>query len=133
VIVTDTSVLVSFILKEEGWESLGKILREEPVSLELALKEAFNSVLTARRKGVLKKEELSPVLQALRELSGALELHPQLELLERAFQIGLDSGITVYDALFLSLAEKLHCPLVSLDQRQAEVAKKLGIRVLGTV
>ena len=131
--VTDTSVLVSFILKEEGWEKIGEILREEPVSLELALKEAFNSVLTARRKGVLKKEELSPVLQALRELSGALKLHPQLELLERASQIGLEHGITVYDALFLSLAEKLRCPLASLDQQQIGVAKKLGIRVLERV
>ena len=38
-------------------------------------------------------------------------------LLERGARLAFAHGISVYDALFLALAEKLECPLVTADRR----------------
>lgn len=43
--------------------------------------------------------------------------YPQTADLQEATELAVRHGMTVYDALFLQLAEKLRCPLVTSDRR----------------
>jgi len=47
-----------------------------------------------------------------------------------SLQLSLEQDIYAYDACFLSCAQELSCPLLTLDRRMKQVAKELGIRVL---
>ena len=47
-----------------------------------------------------------------------------------AVQIASESRLTVYDSLYLSLAQALKTPLLSLDIVQADVAKQMGLKVV---
>ncbi len=48
---------------------------------------------------------------------------------ERAFEIGLVHQLAIYDSVYLALAEREQCTLVTADRRQASAAEKIGIRV----
>jgi predicted nucleic acid-binding protein len=50
--------------------------------------------------------------------------------MQSAIRIALENGLTVYDSLYLSLAEAMKSPLLSLDSRQGDVATKMGINVV---
>jgi predicted nucleic acid-binding protein len=51
--------------------------------------------------------------------------------LARALQLAYTHGLTVYDALFLQLAEELDCPLVTADRRAfAGIDTNVDIRLL---
>jgi predicted nucleic acid-binding protein len=58
------------------------------------------------------------VRAALRQFPA--QWHPQHALLDAAFAIAVAAGITVYDALYISLAELLHAPCITADRRLVE-------------
>ena len=47
--------------------------------------------------------------------------------LPRTLQIAMALSITMYDAGFLALAEKLQCPLITEDGKQAKAANAMGL------
>ncbi|MEM3570130.1 MAG: type II toxin-antitoxin system VapC family toxin [Candidatus Jordarchaeales archaeon] len=42
----------------------------------------------------------------------------------------LENGITIYDALYIALALQEKSPLLTLDDKQRQVSKKLGITTI---
>ncbi len=40
--VIDSSILAKYLLKEAGWRKIAEVLREKPITLDLALKETTN-------------------------------------------------------------------------------------------
>lgn len=50
-------------------------------------------------------------------LSTAPFLHPYLPLLPRAFAVASQAGIGVYDCLYVALAEREGCDLITADDR----------------
>jgi len=44
VLVIDASVLVKFILKEEGWDKIADFLKAGTISVDLVIKETINAV-----------------------------------------------------------------------------------------
>jgi|GraSoiStandDraft_1057264.scaffolds.fasta_scaffold00412_4 predicted nucleic acid-binding protein len=86
-------------------------------------------VLQAVRRSVL-AGFVTPDLAdtAVREyLDIRLTRHPQDFLLERAWQ--LRQNFTVYDAMYVALAEVLEAPLVTLDAGLAKAASRLTVNV----
>jgi predicted nucleic acid-binding protein len=73
--------------------------------------------LSARRAGL--------ALEDLRALS--IERHPATELLERIWE--LRDRMTPYDAAYVTLAEALALPLVTMDRRLSRAAPR-GVEVL---
>ena len=51
-------------------------------------------------------------------------VHP---LLPRALQIGLSHQLAIYDSLYIALALELDCPLITVDNRQAQAASASGV------
>jgi len=130
VIVADASVLAAFLLKEGGWKKLARYL-ELAISVDFVAKEVANAIWKAHLRGMLSKENAEKAYALLKSmLERNLELADELDYLDRAVEIVLEQGITVYDALYLALAERRSLPLATLDIKQKQAAKALGVEVI---
>lgn len=128
--MVDASALAAFVLREEGWEGLASYLvRAE--SVDHVLKEVANAIWRARRKGYISLDDALRAYSILRSIVGTnVVLHPEAEYIEDALRIALEHGITVYDSLYIALALSRGGNLLTLDRAQANVAAKLGVRVV---
>ena len=129
-VILDASAMVAYLL-EEGSDGLTGILSAGVESVELILAESCNAILTAmrdKRVSPVNARKLTRVISLLAEAN--IRIHPQKDLMDRAFELGSASGLTVYDGLYLALAEKLKGSIITLDGKQANVAKQLGIEVV---
>lgn len=124
--VIDSSSLVKYLSLEEGWEVVLKHLEEGCVIPELAMKGVANALW---KKVLVEEMRLEASREVLQKLPKVVRVVGQAELLERAFEIAVQNRITVYDSLFIALAESKKAALVTSDRKQAEVAKALGIEV----
>ncbi len=48
-------------------------------------------------------------------------------VLNRALEIGVQHQLAVYDSAYIALAERLDYPFVTVDARQAQAARALGV------
>jgi predicted nucleic acid-binding protein len=118
-IVVDASVLID-VLVGEG-RGVGRIADEDLNAPHLLDAEVANVLRRRTLSGALDAAFAARALDDLNELQIARYGH--LELLERCWE--LRSNLSVYDALYVALAEALDAPLVTLDQGIAAVP---GIR-----
>jgi len=56
-----------------------------------------------------------------------LQIVPVKDLLLQALQIGLNRQLAVYDSLYIALALNLDCPLITVDDRQADAAAENNV------
>ena len=59
-------------------------------------------------------------------LALSFQIMPTRQLLPCALQIGLSSQLALYDSLYIALALNLNCPLITVDDRQANGAIATG-------
>lgn len=120
-IVVDASVLIDVLLGEGS--ALDRIAAEELAAPHLLDAEVGNVI---RRFTIARELEDQ---KAERALEDHLELeiirYAHTHLLQRAWE--LRANLTVYDALYVSLAEALDAPLVTLDRRLAGVPGTRGV------
>ena len=132
VIVVDASALAKYILREDNWRSIRSFLEKETISLDHVVKEVANAIW--KKSAMLKQEPPNIAkmrLQLLRKLvdEDVVKIEDELMYLDKAFEIAIENGLTVYDALYIAQAIAHHAELLTSDKRQAEVAKKLGVKV----
>ena len=120
-LVLDTSVAVKFYLPEEGREEAlallaavgegeAKLLAPSTVQPEL-----FNALWQQHRREKLSREEVGEHWGDFSVTS--IDLYAPEDLMPRAAQIALDTGVIIYDALFLALAEDAESVMVTADDR----------------
>ena len=130
--VIDSSALAVLLLKEEGWRKVKEILREKPYTIELAVKEVANSI--RKRVKLLRDIDENKALTILGDLlelrRTALRIEPQDVYLGQALEIALKNDATIYDSLFIAQALAKKAILVTSDEKQAEIASRLGIRLI---
>lgn len=56
-----------------------------------------------------------------------LNIFPSSSLLPRSLEIGLEHQLAVYDSVYIALAEKLGCTLITVDDRQEKAALAVGV------
>lgn len=119
--VIDTSALLRFYIPDgplpDGLEAtVESALRSEVTLLapELALAEAAQVLLKKQQAGLLKTAEANDILAALLDLP--IDFIGHRELLPTALPLAHQLAITVYDALFLSLAAMQHAALITADK-----------------
>ncbi|MCO6040971.1 type II toxin-antitoxin system VapC family toxin [Thermococcus alcaliphilus] len=121
-IVIDASALAKVLLQEENWESVP--LTEKTATLDYALVEALNAIWKAVIQKRLDEEDAKDRTEALKYLAKSLLLFEAKNYFERALEIALKEKITIYDALYIALAEELKADLYTSDVKQFEAAKK---------
>ena len=129
-IVIDASALTAFILKEPGWKSLTTYIANS-ISVDHIIKEAMNAIWKAQVRGVISRGNAVMLHDILISLIGKnIIIEPEEKYISKAFMMAVDNGITVYDALYITLAMNKGLPLLTLDNKQGEAAKRLGVNVI---
>ncbi len=127
-IAVDASAVIAFFLREEGWKDLARYM-VRTVSVDHVVKEFYNAVWKATYlRNRLNRRQAEEALRLFMEyLSKNIELKDEIMYINDSYRIALSTGLTIYDSLYIALAVKENLPLLTLDQRQRAVARKLGI------
>jgi predicted nucleic acid-binding protein len=124
--IVDSSVFVKFLSREEGWQEAERWLIR-PSTVPLALIEVANALRTKNINGDVTLEDAKVMISKVVSL---VKLVDEEELISDSFQIAIEHRITVYDALFVVAAMRsMEKELVTCDNRQADVAAGLGVKV----
>jgi len=129
VIVVDASALTAFILREDGWRDIAEYL-VRAVSIDHLLKEVSNAIWKAYYSEYIGFDDALKAYNILKSMIGRnITLYPEIEYIDDALKIALENRLTVYDSLYIVLARSMGGTLLTLDDEQAKVATKLGIKV----
>jgi predicted nucleic acid-binding protein len=123
VLVVDASVLAAVAFGEARAEEGAALMRDMRLVAPGLLWYEMSEV--ARMKCLSRPDEAQAILKQLgtaRRLPITL-LSPEWAELPH---LALDTGLTAYDAAYLSVARSLRAPLASFDRRLAAAAKRAG-------
>jgi len=128
-IVVDSSVLFALFFPEEysSWCE-EKIKEYEELHVpELVFLETSN---TAWKRIVLFKHPSSTVLRNLKLLHRFINniciIHRDADYLEKAIELSINLEITIYDSLFLAIAEKYKTKVLTIDKKLVEALRRKG-------
>jgi len=128
VIVIDASAIASMILEENEFDNLSEFLKIEPISIDLLIKEATSAILKAYKRKRINENDLNFKYEALNNLKKLIKFYSQDEILPDAFQLSKNENISIYDALYISLAKLKKASILSIDKKLRETANKLNIK-----
>jgi predicted nucleic acid-binding protein len=122
-IVVDSSVVAALVTPEQysNWASNKLSEYDEFHALDLNYYEVANAIKYKKSDRFDAKDAAKAFTQA-KEILDLYAVHNFSEVINNAVAIALEHNITVYDAAFLSLAQKIEAKLLTLDQK---LAKKL--------
>ncbi len=117
--VLDASVALKWVLTEAD-SAKALDLRDqfrkqlhELLAPDIFLSEAAHALTRAERKGIIKQGEAAILLADI--LSTPPDLHPVRPLLPRAVDISSQMRVGYYDCLYVALAERENCRMVTAD------------------
>ena len=122
-IVVDSSIIAALVTPEQysNWASNKLSEYSDFHALDLNYYEVANAIKYKKSDSFDAKDTLKAFNQATQILD-LYAVHTYSEVIKDAYAIAIELNITVYDAAFLSLAQKLNAKLLTLDQK---LAKKL--------
>ncbi len=120
-IVIDASVLVKVLLKEPGWEET--VIDQNTATLDYALVEGMNAIWKAVKRGRATKEVGRNLITVLKLLGDGMLIFEARNFFERGLEIALKEDVTIYDALYIALAEALSAELHTADEKQYYAAR----------
>ncbi|BDR92497.1 type II toxin-antitoxin system VapC family toxin [Vulcanisaeta souniana] len=126
--VIDSSALIKYFTRETGWERVRDLMLDGVMTVDLAIKEVANALW---RKIIRGEVDYNIVLTIMRTLlEEAIPIIDQRKYVIRALELAVKYRITVYDAIFIVLALEQNMELITSDDAQADVAGKVGVRVI---
>ena len=96
--VIDSSSLVKFFSREEGWDNVEKVILEGVESLDLAVKEVASALWRKVLSGEIRGRDAEGILRDLAR-SDVIKTQAQGAYLAGAFRIAVKNNVTIYDAL----------------------------------
>ena len=130
--IIDTSAVIRLFIDDgpipDGLEKfLTEVERGNAIALapELMLFEAANVLYKKMLRGELTSEEAKSLLDEITRLPIRREGH--VPIIQRSFAIAENTNLTVYDSLFLVLAEYRNGVLFTGDNKLLQAAKDLGL------
>jgi predicted nucleic acid-binding protein len=99
------------------------------VTLDLAIKELSNALWKKVLRNEMNYETAARIIRDIVE-GKPFPIEPQERYFLNAFEIAVKGNATVYDALFIAMARGKNLELVTCDEKQAEIAEKLGLKVV---
>ena len=127
--MVDASVAVQWFAREPGSEASAALVEgNQPlVAPDIMPLEVANALWKKVRHGDVPAADLQPAVTRI--LASDITLVPTLTLLERAVRLAVDINHSVYDCVYLVLAEERGAPLSSIDERLRTAARARGLRV----
>jgi predicted nucleic acid-binding protein len=115
--VVDTSVVVKWFLPEIHAEAAKRLLdpKHELRAPDLLRSEFGNAVWKKLSRGQLQRADARALIEDFRRYP--IRIASAEPLLETALDIAADLGRSFYDCLYLALAQRLNCALVTADRR----------------
>lgn len=119
--VLDTSVSIKQFIDDPLTAKVNQLLdhltytQTEIFVPDLFYIESTNTLLKYVRAGLYSSTEVQNDLMALKSLS--FRVISTTELMEDAFQIAYNCGISAYDACYIALCDRVNAPLLTLDQK----------------
>lgn len=137
-LVVDNSVAMRWVFAD-GSQADRQYAKEVAALVETAevhvpalfVTEAANVISRALKAGVINVQESQSRFDLLNAMQANIDpiesTHSTMTLAIQAFELGL----TAYDASYLLLAQKLGCPLATLDKDLRRAAKSYGVEIAG--
>lgn len=130
-IVVDASVLVNALADDgpDGGAARDRLSRADDLAAPDLIDVETLAVLRKRwLAGDLSKNRFGAAIGDLEDLG--LARYPALPVVRRVFE--LRDNVTAYDAVYVALAERLDCVLLTADRRLAAASGiRCGVEVLG--
>lgn len=126
-IVADASAFLAVVLNEAARDSIIRSTAGRGiVAPEVLPYEIGNALVVVRKKGRLTDRE------ALKAFDSAQQIPVTLlpVIIPSAVKLAMQFGIYAYDAYYLQCCIENRLPLLSLDARMCEVARRLRIQIV---
>ena len=128
--VIDASVAIKWFFVEEDKPQAMALLQaaaEQRCLLrapDFLVVEVANVVWKRHRRGEVAMDKATEIIERI--AFARLEWTAAVELVPRAAELAMTFDCTVYDSLYLALAEAYGAPLITADRRLCEAARKKG-------
>lgn len=126
--VLDASVAAAWLLDDEDEAlsnaALAQLETEEALVPQLWHVEVRSALLAAERSGRIRFDEVDERLRSLGNLPVRTDTDPRLGT---ALALARTHGLSMYDAMYLELAQRLDAPLVTLDKALARTCHATGL------
>ncbi|MGH9317662.1 MAG: type II toxin-antitoxin system VapC family toxin [Thermoanaerobaculia bacterium] len=116
--VVDASVALKWFVPEPGRDHALRLFDHALSSPDLLLPEFANALWKKERRGEITRERGRAILSEIRKF--AIDIRPSRALIDLAFVLATQTGATVYDSVYLSLAAAEGSVLVTADRRLLE-------------
>ncbi|MFM9859388.1 type II toxin-antitoxin system VapC family toxin [Pseudoxanthobacter sp. M-2] len=134
--VLDVSLTMGWLFEDEatdaGWQLLDRAIRTGVTVPSIWAYELANVLFVAERRGRVTPAQSSAFLNRLDGLRIDIEATASSHLLAVVLPLARSTGLAIYDAAYVDLAQRLDLPLATKDRRMAEAAANLSIRLLPT-
>lgn len=134
--VLDVSLTMGWLFEDEatdaGWQLLDRAIRTGVTVPSIWAYELANVLFVAERRGRVTPAQSSAFLRRLDGLRIDIEATPSSRLLSVVLPLARATGLAIYDAAYVDLAQRLALPLATKDRRMAEAAASLSITLLPT-
>jgi predicted nucleic acid-binding protein len=133
-VVLDSSITLGFLLEDERSAEIEALF--ETVAVKGAVVptlwylEVANSLNVALRRKRITEEFRDAALNDLSVFDIAADRETHLHAWKSTLRLASVTGLTVYDAAYLELAQRLRLPLATLDHALAKAANEMGVIVL---
>jgi predicted nucleic acid-binding protein len=133
--VVDSSVSLSWCFEDERTPATKALLERVGDGGALVPQhwplEVLNGLMMAERRQRIDTPRRQGLADFLRDLPITLDTETTMQVWTATQRLAERFRLTVYDAVYLELAQRRHLPLASLDQALREAAASVGVALLG--
>jgi predicted nucleic acid-binding protein len=132
-IVVDASFAGAWILPDEHSGESETVLQavldgKENIAVpDLWAYEMLNLLLSACRRGRIDIDRMEQAVNLVQRIPVSYYDHQAPLLANRVIRLAVRFSLSAYDAAYLELADRLQCPLRSLDKNLTAAASSLGL------
>jgi len=135
-LVLDSSITLAWLHEDEGGQGLevlfDRVIEEGAHVPTLWRLEVANALTVSVRRERISAAHRIAFLDQLARLNIASDAHTDAHAWNATLALADLHGLTVYDAAYLELAQRLRLPLASLDMALVRAALAAGVTVLPT-